>query len=113
MRRGIVFVLALATVATGVWLIATEHSRTAACNAATGQFPGLSPSCEQIGWMYFAGFVAVGFGLVAVLFTGLMSHHDRRSRARHDAPTELSLRLEAHEASLAAEPRDPQPTLDV
>jgi hypothetical protein len=91
-RRGFVFCIGAAIFGTGVWLIATEHSREAACKAATGVLPGISSSCQAIGWNYFAGFVAAAVGLIVVLFTGLMKQHELRYRGHPDRPTEFSLR---------------------
>jgi hypothetical protein len=91
-RRGFVFCIGAAIFGTGVWLIATEHSREAACKAATGLLPGVSATCQAIGWDYFAGFVAAAVGLIVVLFTGLMRRHELRYRGHPDKPTEFSLR---------------------
>jgi hypothetical protein len=107
MRRGVTFVVGLCTLATGVWLIAAEHSRTAACNAASGPFSGAAASCQTVGWMYFGGFVVAGIGLMVLLFASLLRRHELPYR-RHDSLTELSLRMNARDGSDDANPRGPR-----
>lgn len=95
MRRGLVLFIGLAILATGIWMIATEHSRTAACNASfgtLGSLPGFSNSCQSVAWVYFGGFVATGLGLLVLLFAGLVKRHELRYRRPADKPTEFSLR---------------------
>jgi hypothetical protein len=85
--------IGLMILAAGIWLIATEHSREAACKAATGLLPGISTSCQAIGWNYFGGFVAASLGVIVLLFGALMKHHELRYRGHADKPTEFSFRL--------------------
>jgi hypothetical protein len=87
----VVFLLGLAVFGTGIWLLATEHSKTGGCTNAGGTLSGLSSSCQAIGWAYFAGFVVAGVGLVVLLFTRLMRRHERRYHPRPAGPPELSM----------------------
>jgi len=92
MRRGVVFLIGLATLGTGIWLIASENSRNSLCNASSTHLLGISSSCQDVAWTYFAGFVIAGIGLVVLMFTRLMKRHELRYHARRESPTELSLR---------------------
>jgi hypothetical protein len=96
MRRGVVFFFGLASIATGLWFIASEHSRTASCNASGGSLPGASPACQTIGWMYFAGFVIAGLGVMVLIFASLMKRHELRyHRQQHAAHSEIAIRMGA------------------
>lgn len=102
-RRSVAFVIGLGILATGVWLIATEHSRTAACTALSGPFSSASTSCQTVGWMYFGGFVVAGIGLMVLLFATLLKRHELPYRRhRHEPATELSLRMRASDAAADA-----------
>jgi hypothetical protein len=104
MRRGVAMIIGLCILATGVWLIAAEHSHTAACNAASGPFSGAAASCQTVGWMYFGGFVVAGIGLMVLLFASLLKRHEPPYRLHHDPVTELSIRMHARDASADANP---------
>ncbi len=112
MRRGVVVLVGLAILGTGIWMIATEHTRNSACNSSIGALPGFSNSCQSVAWVYFGGFVATGLGVIVLLFAGLMKRHELRSRHRTDRPTEFSLRdvgshPEPHESGLWLRPIGP------
>jgi hypothetical protein len=108
MRRGIAMIVGLCILATGIWLIAEEHSRTATCNAASGPYSGAAASCQTVGWMYFGGFVVAGIGLMVLLFATLLKRHELPYR-HHDEPvTELSIRMHARDASAGADPLGPR-----
>jgi hypothetical protein len=99
MRKGIVFLVGLMILAAGIWLIATEHSRQAACKATSGLLSVVSQSCQAIGWDYFGGFVAASLGVIVLLFTALMKHHELRYRGHPEKPTEFSFRLKSTEGA--------------
>jgi hypothetical protein len=86
------FIVGASILGTGIWLIATEHSREMTCKA-TGLLPGASAPCQAIGWAYFLGFVVAAAGLIVVLFTGLMKRHEHRQYAHPERPTEMALRM--------------------
>jgi hypothetical protein len=93
MRRSVVFVIGLAALGTGLWLVASERTQNAACNANSSHLLGVSSSCQNVAWAYFLGFVVAGLGLIVLLFTRLMKRHELRYRGRRSSPTDLSLRL--------------------
>lgn len=97
----------LCILATGIWLIAAEHSRTAVCNATSGPFSGAAPSCQTVGWMFFGGFVVAGVGLMVLLFASLLKRHELPYRRQHEAVTELSLRMHARDTAADLDPREP------
>lgn len=108
MRRGVALIVGLCILATGVWLIAAEHSHTAACNAASGPYSGAAASCQTVGWMYFGGFVVAGVGLMVLLFASLLKRHELPYRHHHEAVTELSIRMHARDASADGNPLRPR-----
>jgi hypothetical protein len=104
MRRGFVFLLGLATLATGIWLIVREHATDAVCNTPQpiGSTLGTPPSCQNVAFVYFAGFVVAGAGVIVLLITWVMRRHELRYRGPSDARTDVTLRLdEIHHAEAA------------
>ena len=90
------FLLGLGFVATGLWFIASEHTRTASCKAPSTVLPGASTACQTVGWMYFAGFAIAGIGVMVLLFSSLMRRHQLRyRRQQRAASTEIEIRMRA------------------
>lgn len=90
MRRGITFVLGLAILGTGIWLIVTEHAKNTVCNTGNSQLPGITNSCQSIVWSYYLGFVLIGAGVVLLGFGLLMKAHERRRKPGPIKPPELA-----------------------
>jgi hypothetical protein len=93
MRRRLAVVVGLAMLGGGAWLIATEHSRTMTCTAATNLVSGVANSCQDAAWLYLAGVVAIGFGLIVILFASLMRRHETRSQQQGRLPSDYTLQL--------------------
>ena len=79
MRRGLVALLGLATLGVGSWLIATQGTKNAACNASIGKQMG--PTCSRIVFSYFGGFGLIGAGVVILgISLGLMKRKNMRAK---------------------------------
>jgi hypothetical protein len=103
MRRGVAALVGLALLGGGVWLIMTEHSRTTGCTARTDLVSGVSNSCQSAAWIYFAGFVVVGFGLIVLLLASLMRRRETRLRRQDRLPSDYMLQLHNVESRETAE----------
>jgi Co/Zn/Cd efflux system component len=84
MFRSVVAFLGLAATGVGIWLITTEQSKNAACNATSGvgQLTGIgeSTSCLNIVWSYFGGFALSAFGVLTVVVALLLMRKTRRNK---------------------------------
>jgi hypothetical protein len=86
-RRFVVF-LGLAATGVGVWLITTEQTKNAACNAShhtggsglSGTGIGVGASCLNIAFSYFGGFVLIAFGVLTVAVALSMMGKTRRNK---------------------------------
>jgi hypothetical protein len=108
MRRSLTLLVGLASFGSGLWLIASEPSRTAACTAgATNLVSGASNSCQSAAWIYFAGIVVVGLGIVVTGIALIMKRQEIRYRRHLDVPSDFSLGLSRSYAP--AKPVSPRP----
>ncbi len=103
MRKASVWIAGLAFIGVGIWFIATEHTRTAACDATSGgALPHASNACQTVAWMYFLGFVLAGVGVLLLMSSTFVRRRDRRY-ARTDPRSDVSIRMSA--PSVGAPPR--------
>jgi uncharacterized membrane protein len=81
--RSIVAFLGLVVTGVGIWLIAIEQPKNAACNAShptVSQLTqtGVGTSCLNIVWSYFGGFALVALGILTVTIALAMMRKVRR-----------------------------------
>jgi hypothetical protein len=81
----------------GIWLIATEHSRTMSCTAATDLVSDVSSSCQNAAWIYLGGFVVIGFGLIVLVSASLMRRRESRIQQQQHLPSDYVLQLQRAE----------------
>jgi NADH:ubiquinone oxidoreductase subunit 6 (subunit J) len=73
MRRRLVVLPGLATIAFGVWLLVRERAQNGVCNAtyATTSSSALNRVCMRIVLSYFESFVFISAGLIITLLTAM------------------------------------------
>ena len=78
-------VFGLIAMFTGVYFIASEHSKQSVCNATEGKYIGfgMSPQCQHVVYAYFGGFILLAAGALVVVF-GLLATR-RAAKYRHTA----------------------------
>jgi hypothetical protein len=86
MMRSIVAFLGLVATGVGIWLIAIEQPKNAACDASHPTINqltqvGVGTSCLNIVWSYFGGFALVAFGILTLTVALVMMRKLRRKKS--------------------------------
>jgi hypothetical protein len=85
MMRFFATIVGLGATGFGIWLIASEQPKNAACNVANSsvsQLPGVgsNSSCLNIAWAYFGGFAMLAVGVLTVVVALTMMKRVRKNR---------------------------------